>query len=410
MVTFRVELASAPNRDGQFPVRLRITADRRHKRISLGFAIAKKDLNPKATLDKANWIRAGHPQQLAYNNRIREKCEAIINAVSELSKESEPTVEAVEHALLNGNDQSFIAYYRKQLEYVGIKNSLETAENYGVPLNKIIKQLQEKGKSDLTFRELTPAWLKSFETYMIQIPNSKNTVSKQLGFVKTIVSAAIKDKLLSPLNNPFQDYKFSFEETEREKLSPEEVKQLEDMPLDPTYRVCHARDIFLFMYYTHGMRIGDALFLRVSNIHKEPEAWRCRYQMHKTDSRRNVKLTEKARLIVEKYAENKGPNDFLFPFVELGKNYNDERTYKDTKSAKTSIVNKGLGKIKERLGWEKNLTCHIARHTFADAARVKGANTYTISKALGHARLSTTEKYLKSFDQNAVDEINDIFE
>lgn len=48
--------------------------------------------------------------------------------------------------------------------------------------------------------------------------------------------------------------------------------------------------------------------------------------------------------------------------------------------------------------------------TFADAARVKGANTYTISKALGHARLSTTEKYLKSFDQNAVDEINDIFE
>ena len=183
------------------------------------------------------------------------------------------------------------------------------------------------------------------------------------------------------------------------------------MVLEPSFRICHARDIFLFMYYTHGMRIGDALFLKVRTIQQEANGEiRCKYQMHKTDSRRNVKLTDKAREIALKYANNKKPDEYLFPFVEPGKNYNDEKTYYDTKSSKTSIVNNNLRKIVERLKWDKDLTCHIARHTFADTARVKGANTYAISKALGHARLSTTEKYLKSFDQNAVDDINDIFE
>lgn len=410
MVTFRVELASAPNRDGHYPVRFRITANRQHKRISMGFAINLKDFNPKATLDKANWVRATCQQSHIYNSRIREKYEAAHQAVTELSRISNPTVEEIEQALLHGNDLSFIDYYKRQLEYVKVKNSLGTSDNYGVPLNKIIAHLKLKGKTDLMFRELTPTWLKEFETYMIKIPNSKNTVSKQLGYVKTVIGAAIKDKLLSPQHNPFQDYKFSFDETEKDKLTPDEVSQLENMVLEPSFRICHARDIFLFMYYTHGMRIGDALFLKVRSIEKEPDGLRCKYQMHKTDSRRNVKLTPKAQAIALKYAKGKKLDDFLFPFVEVGKDYTIEKVYEDTKSAKTSVVNNNLKKVTERLKWDKPLTCHIARHTFADTARVKGANTYAISKALGHARLSTTEKYLKSFDQNAVDDINEIFE
>lgn len=408
MVTFRVELG-APNRDGQLPVRLRITANRKHKRISLGFAIAKKDHNPKGTLDKANWIRASHPQQLAYNSRIREKCEAIIDIVSELSREGEPTLNAVVDRLTTNNDQSFIAYYNQQLEYVKIRLTYKTAENYRVPLNKLIAYLAEKGKTDITFRELTPAWLKDFESFMLR-KNTKNTVSKQLGYVQTIINEAIKDKLISPNNNPFQSYKFTFDPTEREKLTEDEFKQLEELELDPSLRTCHARDIFLFMYYTHGMRIGDALFVRVGDIYKDGTQTRLEYTMQKTGSHKNVLLGAKAIAIVNKYIIGKKPQEFLFPFLQLGKNYKDPEVFKEQKEAKTSIVNNNLRKIEERLGWAKRLSCHIARHTFADTARKKGVNTYNISKALGHTRLSTTEQYLKSFDQNAVDSINEIYE
>ncbi|MCP1384874.1 site-specific integrase [Runella salmonicolor] len=409
MVTFRVELASAPNRDGQYPVRLRITAQRQHKRISLGFAINKKDFNPKGVLDKSNWIRATCSQYLLYNNRIREKYEAGITVVSELSKNGNPTIDEVINALTTNKDQSFIEYYKKQLEYARVRLTLKTAENYGVPLNKLIAYLEEKGKKDITFKELTPAWLKDFESFMYR-KNVKNTVSKQLGYVQTIINEAIKDKLLSRSNNPFEEYDFTFDPTEREKLTEDEFKELEEMELTPNFRVCHARDIFLFMYYTHGMRIGDALFIKVGNVYTDGKQTRLEYIMQKTGTAKNVLLGEKAKAIIERYREGKKPYDFLFPFLELGKDYKNPEVFKEQKEAKTSIVNNNLKKLQERLGWQKRITCHIARHTFADTARKKGQNTYNISKALGHTRLSTTEQYLKSFDQNSVDSINEIYE
>jgi integrase len=51
---------------------------------------------------------------------------------------------------------------------------------------------------------------------------------------------------------------------------------------------------------------------------------------------------------------------------------------------------------------------HTARHTFADLARQGDADLYSISKALGHSSLAITEKYIKGFDQDAVDEVVNI--
>lgn len=413
MATFRVELSSASNRDNQFAVRIRITSERKHKRVSLGFYIAKKDFNPRGTLDKSNWVRASCPQYIIYNSRIKERMELAQKAINDISKTSNPTLEqlyiVVSRNELTATQQSFIEYYQEQLAIVEVRLSIKTSENYGVPLRKMIEMLKLKEKSNLYFSELTPRFLKEFETYMLR-NNARNTVSKQLGYVKTIVNQAISDKILSKDQNPFDGFKFVFNPTERLKLTEEEMKQLEELPLDPKFRVCHARDIFLFMYYTHGMRIGDALFVKTSSIYKDGEVYRMKFQMQKTKLFRDVLLTDKAVKIINKYITDKEGNSFLFPFLKNGLNYEDKRVFKTEKEAKTSIVNNNLKKVAALLGWDFKLTCHIARHTFADGARVKGINAYSISKALGHMRLSTTEQYLKSFDQSAVDKVNEMYE
>ena len=54
-----------------------------------------------------------------------------------------------------------------------------------------------------------------------------------------------------------------------------------------------------------------------------------------------------------------------------------------------------------------SISMHISRHSFADYARIKSGNLYAISKTLGHSSLQITEAYLKSFDQDAVDQLAD---
>ena len=53
------------------------------------------------------------------------------------------------------------------------------------------------------------------------------------------------------------------------------------------------------------------------------------------------------------------------------------------------------------------ISMHLARHSFADYARTKSGNLYAISKTLGHSSLQITQAYLKSFDQDAVDQLAD---
>ena len=72
--------------------------------------------------------------------------------------------------------------------------------------------------------------------------------------------------------------------------------------------------------------------------------------------------------------------------------------------SKNTIVNKNLKILADMIGFDGNLTFHIARHSFADISRKKGVNVYDISKLLGHSSISITEQYLRSIDPETFDE------
>ena len=56
--------------------------------------------------------------------------------------------------------------------------------------------------------------------------------------------------------------------------------------------------------------------------------------------------------------------------------------------------------IADVCGIKKDLTFHIARHTFATAVTLSnGVPLETVSKMLGHTRLKTTQHYAKILDK-----------
>ncbi len=63
-------------------------------------------------------------------------------------------------------------------------------------------------------------------------------------------------------------------------------------------------------------------------------------------------------------------------------------------------LNSYLNEIADICEIQKNLTCHIARHTFATTITLtNGVPIETVSKMLGHKNLQTTQIYSKVIDK-----------
>jgi site-specific recombinase XerD len=59
------------------------------------------------------------------------------------------------------------------------------------------------------------------------------------------------------------------------------------------------------------------------------------------------------------------------------------------------VYNRNLRKIAEATGITKRLTSHVGRHTFATWALHEGVSLERVSKMLGHARITQTQRYAK---------------
>jgi len=63
-------------------------------------------------------------------------------------------------------------------------------------------------------------------------------------------------------------------------------------------------------------------------------------------------------------------------------------------------MNSYLKEIADACGINKNLTYHIARHTFATTVTLSnGVPIETVSKMLGHRNIKTTQHYAKILDK-----------
>ncbi|MGN7516163.1 MAG: tyrosine-type recombinase/integrase, partial [Allomuricauda sp.] len=63
-------------------------------------------------------------------------------------------------------------------------------------------------------------------------------------------------------------------------------------------------------------------------------------------------------------------------------------------------INLYLKEIADAVGIKKNLTFHMARHTFATTVTLSnGVPIETVSKMLGHTKLATTQIYARVLDK-----------
>ncbi len=377
--------------DGRIPIHLRVTVDGERiefstKRYTLpdkwsveGSCMKGPTSEAKATNSYLDALKAKvyeHQQALIRENKL-VNAENMRNKMLGLEKRS--------HMLI----PIFQKHNDEMAALIGKDYSASTHERFVTTIKHTINFLQWKYQvSDIDIRDVNHEFITSFEFYLKSECNcNQNTSVKYIKNFGKIIRICLANGWLE--RNPFINYKGRVKEVDRVFLSQEEIDTLFKKEF-ATERLNQVKDIFLFSCYT-GLAYADVQKLTRNHIGMGVDGERWIFiNRTKTDIRSNIPILPIAMEIIGKYSNhpqvlNQGK---LLPVLSNQK------------------MNAYLKEIADLCGINKELTYHIARHTFSTTITLaNGVPIESVSKMLGHRNLRTTQHYAKILDQKVGDDM-----
>jgi len=204
-------------------------------------------------------------------------------------------------------------------------------------------------------------------------------------------SGAIKDGLY-PGINPFENYKIQTFPSKKEKLTIEEIRAIEELELSGPYN--DARNLFLFSYYAKGARFENCIFLERKDIRDG----RIYFETNKGHKNLSVLISAKLKRILDQYPTGQ----YVFPYIK--ETPENEFIYRSVKDSANTMVNRYLKVVTGLAKIQIPVTFHQARHSISFHLKKAGVNINAIQDVLGHSSVRTTEIYLKSLDDESLDE------
>ncbi|NAS30396.1 tyrosine-type recombinase/integrase [Flavobacteriaceae bacterium R38] len=299
------------------------------------------------------------------------------------------------------DSSSFIDFYQKIVDEFRLKGKIRTADTQQKYITKL-----KLFASHVSFSDLSVQFAKDYEKWMLEKGNKINTVASNFKSLYSVLNKAVKAGLIK--ENPIRGFEIKTENTQKESLSHEEIKQLIDLEIAPRFKgMIKARDLFLFSFYCAGMRFSDVCRLKWGNIGENEIVYTMRKSRARAGSKRTIPLTPKAKTILENY---KGKNNvFVFPPL-YGVDEKDIAAVERKLYISNNAVNRSLRIVCEKAGITKRVNMHMAKHSFADFAVKNDTGLLMISKLLGHTKLATTQHYLKDFyHKEEAEELNRLF-
>lgn len=219
------------------------------------------------------------------------------------------------------DNRSFLSYVKNLLNGARYKNSHGTRIKYLTVVIKLEKYLNHRNKKDLLFNELTVEFLDDFQSFMMESGMTQNSVNHYLKIIKSFVRQSCEDRSVMNTNNPFQNFTFRKKETQlKETLTNEEIDSLvNSRRLDS--RLNQVRLMFLFQFFTGGMRVSDLLTLRFKNL----KNGKLSYRMMKTKHPIEFGLSEMLLDILSEYHSNLIQNSPPPPFILSTKTLHERR-------------------------------------------------------------------------------------
>jgi integrase len=381
------------NQAGKSPLYARITVNGKRIEISVKRSIEESNWNPVKGMAK------GSREEITKLNKYLDQFKAgIVESYQQLLLQKKFITAELLKEKVTGEDQAEFTLC-KLMEYHNAEQVkvLEpgTMKNYYTTQKYIKEFIKERFKtSDKYLSELSYKFITDFEYYLRnrtpekgQKPLNNNGLMKHIERFCKMVNLAVRLEWID--RNPFQAYQLKFDKVEREYLTKDELARIENKHFN-IVRLQVVQDLFIFSCYT-GLAYIDVFNLTPANLieKSENDIW-ITTNRQKTNEPVKVPLLPKALAIVEKY---KGHPQALAEGKVLPTLSNQK-------------LNSYLKEIADTCDITKPLTFHIARHTFATTVTLtNGVPIETVSKLLGHSKLTTTQIYAKVIESKLGDDM-----
>lgn len=236
--------------------------------------------------------------------------------------------------------------------------------------------------TDINIEKIDHSFITEYEFYLrSERKCANNTAVKYIKNFHKIINQCLANGWLN--KDPFANYKAKVKEVVRDFLSEAEIEQMTNKEF-VSERLELVRDIFVFSCST-GLAYIDVKQLTLDNISLgiDGDKWIFKNRQ-KTDTASKIPLLPMAQEIIDKYADD--------PVCK-----NEKRLLPILSNQKMNAYLKEIADVCEI---KKELTFHIARHTFATTVTLSnGVPLETVSKMLGHTSLKTTQHYAKILDK-----------
>ena len=375
------------NRDKKAPIMIRVTIDGKMVQFN-----SKLDIEPQCWNSKKQRADGSGKQVKMFNTLLENIKYSLQHHFHEIACEETPTPEKVRDSFLGvaEKENTLMSLFNRHLDnlknIVGKGMTQATYDKYDITYRRLKEFMKSRyNLSDIPLRDIKNIFVVDFENYLIQTHDyGKNTRAKFLQRFHSVILIARRNNWIK--TDPFDHFVIGSQKVDRGYLTQAEVDAIWNKQFSVA-RLEKARDAFIFACYT-GLAYVDVCHLKKANIVTiNGEKW-IRTRRQKTDTLVEVPLLKIPESIIEKYRGYVLPDDALIPISSNQK------------------VNAYLKEIADLCGIQKNLTYHLARHTFATTITLsKGVSMESVSKMLGHTKITTTQIYARILNSKVKEEM-----
>ena len=272
----------------------------------------------------------------------------------------------------------FIKYF----EDLRDKRHQNSSKSIRVNWNREVKLMKmfTEGKP-MIFSTIDMNLLEDYKNFLINAPQggskkgtiTRNTASTYFSIFKAGLHQAFIDGYLT-VDIAAKAKNIAYSDKQREYLTIDELNTLAATPCDRPIM----KRASLFSALT-GMRHSDIQKLKWKEIIKDGEHYRILFTQQKTKGVQYMPISDQAYQLCGERGE---PDRLVFEGLQ-----------------DPSWINKPLERWIKAAGITKHITFHCFRHTYATLQLTNGTDIYTVSKMLGHTKVTTTQIYAKIVDE-----------
>ena len=394
-----------PRPDGSFPIRIRITHNRKNKYLPTPWTILPSQIDKEGCI--TDYRIDGYVYDMIRD--IRTKIDELGIRANDMSVEDIIDYINTEEEKKRPFALDFVQYTRDYIQKLKDTGHSGTAVNYNCAINSLVKFAKRETVDVLA---MTSKFVQNWIDWIGEQPTPKGksggrAASLYFACLRAMYHRARKefnDEERGIIRIPFSPFSKvdvpKPKPTRKRALTMEQLRAIASVERPDTWdnkRFNLSCDAFMLSFMLIGMNAADLYDAPASALDGE----RITYKRKKTRTRRDdeaeisVKVEPEVIHLVEKYRDPKGER--LFRFCRL---YSDPGTF-------NAALNKGLKQVGKALGIE-DLEFYAARHSWATiATNEAGIDKYTVHEALNHVdpAMNVTDIYIKKTWSN-IDKAN----